>query len=129
MAFFFLAFRCSRASLISGFFCVALLAFVKATPVDRLKIVHSSSSSQPVLKAKVKLIPASTESTGKAEVYGSLTLIETSKGVYIKGKILGLEPGKHGFHVHMVGDLGNDCDNSGGHFNPNEVLWLFVGST
>ena len=43
------------------------------------------------------------------------------KGVFVSGKILGLEPGKHGFHVHAVGDLGNGCKNAGGHFNPQMV--------
>ena len=42
-------------------------------------------------------------------------------GVFVSGKILGLEPGKHGFHVHAVGDLGNGCKNAGGHFNPQMV--------
>ena len=92
-----------------------------ALPHDhgRLTIVHSSASFQPVLKAKVKMIAA--ENTGKDPVYGTLTLIQTSKGVYIQGKILGLEAGKHGFHVHEIGDLGNDCKNSKGHFNPKMV--------
>ena len=46
------------------------------------KITHSSSSSQKVLKSKVKLVPA--QNTDKDPVYGSLTLIETSEGVYIR---------------------------------------------
>ena len=70
-------------------------------------------------KAKVKLIPAN--ETGNDPVYGSLTLVETSQGVYIRGKILGLEKGLHGFHVHAVGDTGNNCKAAGGHFNPHEV--------
>ena len=54
-------------------------------------------------------------------VIGYLTLIETSEGVYVTGKIVGLKKGLHGFHVHQKGDLGNGCKNSGGHFNPFEV--------
>ena len=69
--------------------------------------------------ARVLLVPA--KNTGKGPVYGDLELEETEFGVYINGKIFGLETGKHGFHVHAVGDLGNDCKAAGGHFNPQMV--------
>ena len=41
--------------------------------------------------------------------------------------ILRSVPGKHGFHVHESfheendGDLGDKCENVGGHFNPHQV--------
>merc|ERR1719466_672445 len=35
------------------------------------------------------------------------------------GIIENLTKGKHGFHVHEKGDLGNQCKAAGGHFNPN----------
>ena len=31
-------------------------------------------------------------------------------------------PGLHGFHIHEKGDLGNNCVDAGGHFNPDQVL-------
>ena len=51
-------------------------------------------------------------------VHGTLYLRQTKYGVQITGNIDGLEPGKHGFHVHAEGDLGNACKNAKGHFNP-----------
>ena len=36
----------------------------------------------------------------------------------ITGEVRGLEPGYHGFHVHVWGDLSNGCVSAGGHFNP-----------
>jgi len=39
----------------------------------------------------------------------------------IKGKISGLKPGKHGFHIHEFGDLSDGCDSAGAHYNPDDV--------
>merc|ERR1719362_2686720 len=71
--------------------------------------------------AKVNILPSDGD-TGKDPVSGQLFLKQTPAGVFVSGKILGLEPGKHGFHVHAVGDLGNGCKNAGGHFNP-QMAW------
>merc|ERR1719348_2286697 len=35
------------------------------------------------------------------------------------GKITNLSQGKHGFHVHEKGELGNQCKDAGGHYNPH----------
>ena len=56
--------------------------------------------------------------TGKDPVFGQVYFKQTPDGVQISGKILGLEPGKHGLMIHTNGDLGQDCKNTGGHFNP-----------
>ena len=39
----------------------------------------------------------------------------------LQGEVAGLTPGKHGFHVHVVGDTGESCQATLGHFNPDMV--------
>ena len=40
----------------------------------------------------------------------------------IRGRISGLVPGDHGFHVHsLVVEEGGDCDLTGGHYNPKNA--------
>lgn len=63
----------------------------------------------------------------------SFTQNEPGGAVTIRGSILGLTPGLHGFHVHEKGDLTGGCASAGGHFNPDMVSrvvrffwWLFL---
>ena len=36
----------------------------------------------------------------------------------ISGELFNLTPGLHGFHVHELGDLSDNCAGAGGHYNP-----------
>lgn len=36
----------------------------------------------------------------------------------ITGELFNLSPGLHGFHVHELGDLSDNCAGAGGHYNP-----------
>lgn len=49
-----------------------------------------------------------------------LVQLQQSKGVvHLTGKIEGLTPGKHGFHIHEFGDLSAvDGSSAGGHYAP-----------
>ena len=38
----------------------------------------------------------------------------------VTGKVTGLKPGQHGFHVHQFGDYSGGCVSAGGHFNPHK---------
>merc|ERR1712173_424191 len=50
---------------------------------------------------------------------GTIVLQQKSNGeLMFSGEISGLTQGKHGFHVHQNGSLGNSCKDAGGHFNP-----------
>jgi Cu/Zn superoxide dismutase len=37
---------------------------------------------------------------------------------HVTGKITGLSPGLHGFHIHALGYTTNGCNSTGPHFNP-----------
>ncbi|XP_057537820.1 superoxide dismutase [Cu-Zn] 2 isoform X3 [Amaranthus tricolor] len=57
--------------------------------------------------------------SGSDNIKGSLHFIQDSSGVtHVKGKITGLTPGRHGFHIHALGDTTNGCNSTGPHFNP-----------
>jgi Cu-Zn family superoxide dismutase len=55
-------------------------------------------------------------------VTGWIRFEQTDAGVRVTAEVDGLTPGKHGFHVHMFGDLSAaDGTATGGHFDPHGV--------
>uniref|UniRef100_C8XTB0 Superoxide dismutase [Cu-Zn] n=1 Tax=Portunus trituberculatus TaxID=210409 RepID=C8XTB0_PORTR len=78
-----------------------------------LAVSASCGAVHEVPDAVVNFVP------GNNNVYGELHLFRTQySGVLIRGRVSGLSPGQHGFHVHAVGDLSGKCTAAGGHFNP-----------
>lgn len=56
---------------------------------------------------------------GDGEQIGEVRFTQLENGVEVEGSISGLEPGKHGFHVHEFGECeAPDFMSAGGHFNP-----------
>lgn len=56
------------------------------------------------------------------KVKGQILFMQQPDGpTLIKGRVTGLEPGKHGFHIHEFGDLSDGCDSAGPHYNPDDV--------
>jgi Cu-Zn family superoxide dismutase len=54
-----------------------------------------------------------------SQVHGWVTFTQKDGYVEIKGEVMGLTPGKHGFHIHEFGDFSSpDAMSTGGHFNP-----------
>jgi Cu-Zn family superoxide dismutase len=58
-------------------------------------------------------------SLSDSKVTGVVYFTQKGEEIEVTGKISGLTPGKHGFHVHEFGDLTDPKGMStGGHFNP-----------
>ncbi len=56
----------------------------------------------------------------KSDTGGVITLTQEHGYVLVTGEVTGLKPGKHGFHIHMYGDLrAADGTSAGGHYNPD----------
>ncbi len=57
-----------------------------------------------------------------SKVHGVIVFTQKGHTVHVKGKITGLTPGLHGFHVHEYGDMTDDKGMStGGHFDPDKT--------
>lgn len=67
----------------------------------------------------MSLLKAVVVLNGAAEVKGVVQFTQEGDGpTTVTGKISGLRPGLHGFHVHALGDTTNGCMSTGPHFNP-----------
>lgn len=76
---------------------------------------RASAADQPT-KAVAVLGSASGSS-----VAGTVTFTQDGDEVKVVADITGLQPGKHGFHVHEFGDCSApDATSAGGHFNPTK---------
>merc|ERR1711973_907744 len=99
---------------------LALLLVVTTNSLPGYRYINTYESGK---NAVVKLVPG-----GDSGVTGQLALSQQGPYVVIKGKIFGLTPGKHGFHIHMNGSLDNNCKAAGGHFNPDMAPHSFPQS-
>jgi Cu-Zn family superoxide dismutase len=50
--------------------------------------------------------------------YGAAFLTQTLDGVVIDVHVFNLSPGLHGFHVHRLGNLLDNCNSVCSHYNP-----------
>ena len=100
--------------------CYFSLPYASPVPTWNLKWSRRSIDGLPVIRRAFSVVKPS-GGEGLDSVFGEVFLEETSEGVFIYGKIRGLKPGLHGFHVHQEGNLANNCNASGTHYNPAGV--------
>lgn len=77
----------------------------------------SAGQGEGKLVAKAVLTP-----TAGSAVEGEVTFEQSDGKVTIRARVMGLTPGKHGFHVHEKGDCSaRDASSAGGHFDPHST--------
>ncbi|KAM3591228.1 uncharacterized protein V6R79_024885 [Siganus canaliculatus] len=86
-------------------------ALIEST--GRRAVLKGIGGSEQDLGSAVAMI------AGAGNIQGVVRFLQLSEGrCLIDGTIDGLEPGPHGLHVHTLGDLTEDCNSCGEHFNP-----------
>ncbi|KAM5247939.1 copper chaperone for superoxide dismutase [Ctenodactylus gundi] len=94
-------------------------------PSQEVQKLLESTGRQAVLKgmgsSKLQNLGAAVAILGgPGIVQGVVRFLQlTPEQCLIEGTIDGLQPGLHGLHVHQYGDLTNDCNSCGDHFNPD----------
>jgi Cu-Zn family superoxide dismutase len=77
---------------------------------------NKGDSNTDILSAVCILYP-----TEGNETSGIVKFTHSSEGIKIVADVIGLTPGKHGFHIHEFGDCSRlDGKSAGGHFNPDD---------
>jgi len=56
--------------------------------------------------------------TAKGENAGRVIFEQTDHGVVVKARLMNLDPGEHGFHIHETGACSPDFKAAGGHYDP-----------
>jgi Cu-Zn family superoxide dismutase len=69
--------------------------------------------------AKINKAVAVLHPTQGSNATGTVYFSRTQNGILVTADVMGLSPGKHGFHIHEFGDCtAPDGTSAGGHFNP-----------
>ncbi|XP_040887791.1 copper chaperone for superoxide dismutase-like isoform X1 [Toxotes jaculatrix] len=86
-------------------------ALIEST--GRRAVLKGIGGSEQDLGAAVAML------AGVGKIQGVVRFLQLSEErCLIDGTIDGLEPGLHGLHIHTLGDLTQDCNSCGEHYNP-----------
>lgn len=96
-----------------------LIVFVGCQPPSPTGDVPTAD--QPEANATLEAV-ANLVSIGESGVSGTVQFSQEGETVHVHGKVMGLSPGKHGFHIHETGDLSDKETGKsvGGHYNPTD---------
>lgn len=95
---------------------------LKTLSCPRTKASRCQCESVNQLTEAQETVLAVSELIHSDDVKGTIMFMQRpGEPTLIKGKISGLKPGKHGFHIHEFGDLSDGCDSAGAHYNPDDV--------
>lgn len=101
-------------SFIALLLAVSLGAYCSPAPEEAAETSETPPPPPVTVTALADLYP-----TRGNETSGTVTFEETEGRVKITAQLTGLEPGKHGFHIHESGDCSApDASSAGDHFNP-----------
>jgi Cu-Zn family superoxide dismutase len=102
------------AVLILAIVIVIVVIIGKSTGPDMANPKTVSLEEPVLLSATAEIQP-----TKGYTAHGTVTFIQATGGVHVTVELQGLEPGKHGFHIHENGDCSApDASSAGGHYNP-----------
>lgn len=98
--------------------CAALATAVVVLLAGRFAQAQQKSEKKD--QSQVKRAVAVLAPVGDSGVHGVVYFDQEGEKLEISGKIIGLDPGKHGFHVHEYGDLTDvkQGESAGGHYGP-----------
>ena len=97
---------------LTGLFIMTLSA--AAVGYATIEEAKAGEKADGIAKAVAVLHP-----TKGSEAHGTVTFERMGAGIAIGAEIEGLTPGRHGFHIHELGDCSApDATSAGGHFNP-----------
>ncbi|CUA69982.1 Extracellular superoxide dismutase [Cu-Zn] [Rhizoctonia solani] len=86
----------------------------------RLAVLLAVSTILPLVScgSKATALMLKGGSASGSESVGWLEFEEIGGMLHLYGQINGLSAGKHGIHIHALGDLSGGCGSVGPHFNP-----------
>jgi len=99
------------------------MRFIEIDRCPRTRAKQCQCEALSITEADSDQLIAQCELEHSDTVKGNIVMMQKTSGgpTGIKGTISGLEPGKHGFHVHEYGDLSKGCESAGAHYNPDGV--------